>query len=116
MNGLERPWEYLHHLSYFLPQLEQIECDEFRETLSEKVGSPVVPLGTHGIYAKGNMENLSPTIAIKISRTSGKMENFYIGVYCSPDEIKSYNVLCKEFCDVFTWSYDDIPGIDPQIV
>ena len=74
MNGLEQPWENLHHRSYFLSKLEQIKCDDFSETSSKKVGSNVIPLGTHGIYAEGNIENLSPTIPINIPHTPGKIE------------------------------------------
>ena len=45
--------------------------------------------------ANGNMENLSPTICINISRDPGKVENVYIGADCSPDEIKEYTELFK---------------------
>jgi hypothetical protein len=58
----------MHHRSYFLPELSTIEQDDFRYTLSEMVGDPIVPLYTHGIYAEGNMENIYPTVMIDISR------------------------------------------------
>ena len=67
MSILEKPWGDLHHISYFLPKLDRIECDDYREILSEKVGRIVVPLGTTSNYAEGNMANLSPTIPINIS-------------------------------------------------
>ena len=35
LNGPERPWEELHHHSYFLLKLKWIEHDEFRITLSD---------------------------------------------------------------------------------
>ena len=89
MNGLEQPWEELNHRSYFLPELEWVEHDDFRMTLSESVGHPVVPLGTHGIYVEWNIVNLSPTISIKISRNPRKIENVYIVSYCSPNDIKA---------------------------
>ena len=54
--------------------------------------------------------------AIFQASTPGKVENVYIGVDCSPDEIKEYTELFKEFCDIFSWSYKEIPGIDPRIV
>ena len=66
--------------------------------------------------AKGNMANLSPTISINISRDPSKVENVYIGVSCSPNEIKEYIKLFKEFCDIFNCSYEEMPGIDPRIV
>jgi hypothetical protein len=47
--------------------------------------------------SEGNMENISPTIMIDISRTPGKIENVYIGADCSPEEIQIYIDLFKEF-------------------
>jgi hypothetical protein len=116
MNGSERPWDDMHHRSYFLPSLERIEQDDFRSTLSEIVGHAIVPLDTHDIYAEGNMASISPTISIDISHTPGKIENVNIGADCSPEEILIYTKLFKEFRDVFAWSYEEMPGIDPRIV
>jgi hypothetical protein len=75
----KKPWDDMHHQSYFLPSLERIKQDDFRSTLSEIVGHVVVPLYMHGIYAKGNMASISPTILIDISCTHGKIENVNIG-------------------------------------
>ena len=44
------------------------------------------------------------------------IEHVHIGVSCSPDEIKTYNCLFQEFRDVFVWSYEEMPNIDPSIV
>ena len=93
-----------------------MERDDFREILSENIGSPLVPLSSPGQMVNGNMANLSPTIPINISHDPGKIENIYIGVSCSPDEIKEYTELFKEFRDVFAWSYKEMPSIDPRIV
>ena len=106
MSGVEQPSEELHHQSYFLPKLDRMECDDFREILSQKIGIPVVPLSSPGLMADGNMANISPTIPIDISRDPGKIENVYIGEGCSLDEIKEYSELFKEFHDIFTWSYE----------
>jgi len=59
------------------------------------VGHVMVSLDMHGIYAKGNMENISPTVTIDISRTPGKIENVYINVDCSFKEIHIYTNLFK---------------------
>ena len=75
MSGVEPPWEELHHRSPFLPELDHMERDEFREILSEKIGSHVVPLSSPSQTADGNMENLSPTIPINISCDPSKVEN-----------------------------------------
>jgi hypothetical protein len=65
--------------------------------MSEIVGHPVVPLDKNDIYVEGNMENISPTIAIDIYRTPSKVENVCIGVDHSPEEIQTYTELFKEF-------------------
>ena len=72
-----------------------MECDEFREILSEKIDIPMVPLTSPNQMADGNMANLSPTIPINISCDPGKVENVYIGAGCSPNEIKEYTELFK---------------------
>ena len=53
MSGVEPPWEKLHHRSYFLPELDRIEHEDFREILNENIGSPVVPLISPGPMANG---------------------------------------------------------------
>ena len=40
-------WEELHHRSYFLPELDSLEHEDFRVVISERVGSPMVPLRIH---------------------------------------------------------------------
>ena len=116
MSGIEQPWEELHHRLNFLPKIDRLECDDFRVILSEKIGSPVVPLSSPGQMAEGNMANLSPMIPINISRDPAKVENVYIREGCSPDEIKEYTDIFKEFCDGFSWSYEEMLGIDPHNV
>ena len=44
------------------------------------------------------------------------MENIHVAVSCSPLELKSYRSLCRELRDVFSCSYEEIPGIDTSIV
>jgi hypothetical protein len=44
------------------------------------------------------------------------VENVFVGADCSPREIQLYTDLFKEFRDVFSWSYEEMSGIDPKIV
>jgi hypothetical protein len=44
------------------------------------------------------------------------VENVFIRSDCSPREIQIYTDLFKEFCNVFAWSYEEMPGINPKIV
>jgi hypothetical protein len=77
---------------------------------------PINLLATKDIYAEGNMATIAETIPINISRNPGVVENVFIGADCSPEEIHIYTDLFKEFYDVFAWSYEEMPGIDPKIV
>ena len=102
MYGVKPPWEELRHRSYFLPKLDHLECEDFRDILSERIGILVVPLSSPCPMANGKMVNISPTIPINISHDLGKIENVYIGVECSHAEIQEYTELFKEFRDIFS--------------
>ena len=87
MSGVEPPWEELHHRSYFLPELDCMEHEDFRAVLSQRVGSPMVPLSSPSPMADRKMANISSTIPINISREPGRIENVYIRAECSHAEI-----------------------------
>jgi hypothetical protein len=116
MMGLNRPWDDLHHRSYFLPELRRVEAGEFTSTMNGVVTHPFNPLEMHRVYAEGNMENTDETIPIDITKTPGVIENVFIGVDCSLEEIQVYIELFREFRDIFFWSYEEMPVIDPRIV
>jgi hypothetical protein len=116
MTSPNKPWDDLNHRSYFLPKLSRIKAEEFTLTMSRDRSCPISPLATHEVYAKGNMATIIETILINISRTPDIVENVFIGADCSPKEIQIYTDLFKEFRDVFSWSYEEMPGIDPKIV
>jgi hypothetical protein len=42
------------------------------------------------------------------------VENFFVGADFSPEEIQTYMNIFKEFRDIFAWSYEEMPGIDPK--
>jgi len=62
------------------------------------------------------MSVISQTIPMNISRNPNIIENVFIGADISPEEVQTYTDLFKEFRDVFTWSYEEMHGIDPFIV
>ena len=62
------------------------------------------------------MESIATTIPIDISKTPSVMENVFVGAECSPEEIQSYIKLFKEFHNVFSWSYEEILGIDSRVL
>ena len=79
--------------------------------LAGDLDTPINPLPREGIFAEGNMANISATIPINISANPNVVENVHIGANCSPEEIAIYTSLFKEFRGVFPWSYEDMIGI-----
>jgi hypothetical protein len=67
MTSLDKPWEDLHHRSYFLPELHRIEAGEFTITMTGDHSCPINLLATQEIYAEGNMVTIAETIPINIS-------------------------------------------------
>ena len=80
------------------------------------VDTPINPLPREGKFVEGNMEKISTTIPINISINPNVVENVHIGANYSPKEIVIYTAFFKEFRDIFSWSYEETPGIDPSIV
>jgi len=108
------PWEDLHHRSSFLPEIDRFENDfssvfsiEYVKELQSPIKNPDSEL---------NLGNISRTNPIDISVQPGIVENVHIGASCTENEIQKYKALFQEFRDVFAWSYEEMPGIDPTIV
>jgi hypothetical protein len=116
ITSLDILWDDVHHRSYFLLELIRIEVGEFTLTMTGNRYCTINPLATHVFYAQGNMETIIEMISIDIYRTPGGMENVLVGANCSPEEIRIYTDLFKEFCNIFTWSYEEMLDIDPRIV
>jgi hypothetical protein len=95
MNSSGKPWDDLHHRSYFLPELHRIKVGEFTITMTGDHPCPINLLATQEIYAEGNMATITETIPINISRNPGIIENVFIEADCSPEEIQIYTDLFK---------------------
>jgi hypothetical protein len=89
MTSPNKPWEDLHHRSYFLPKLSQIKAGEFTMTMTGDRSCHTNPLATHKIYVEGNIATISEMIPINISRTPGVIDNVFVGAYSSPEEMPS---------------------------
>lgn len=116
MSLKEAPWNDTHHCSSFLPG--QGAMSTYLEKLSSHfLTQPLqTPIMTHEAWSEGTMGNIMQTMPIEISIKPSVIENVHIGVTCSLDEIKIYTHLFQAFRDVFVWSYEEIPDIDPSIV
>jgi hypothetical protein len=87
MTSPNKPWEDLHHRSYFLPKLSRIKAGEFTVTMTGDRSCHTNPLATHKIYVEGNMATVAETMPINISRTPGVIDNVFVGAYNSPEEM-----------------------------
>jgi hypothetical protein len=112
----DTPWDDGHHHSILFLEQQTLENYQRILTPSTVVVISTVPQSTCDVFAEGNLSNISPTIPIDISVKPGIVENVHIGASCSPDEIVTYTSLFKEFHDIFSWSYEEMPGIDPSIM
>ena len=72
-----------------------------------------LPSTSYGVSSEGNMSNISKTITIDISVKLGVMETTTTRAKCSQGEIVLCKTLFQEFRDIFSWSYEEMPGIDP---
>jgi hypothetical protein len=112
----DTPWNDGHHNSILFLEQYTIESYQWISTSSIIVVISTIFESTNDVFFEGKLRNISPTIPLNISIKPGIVKNVHIGASCSPDEIVTYTSLFKEFRDVFTWSYEEIPGIDPEIV
>jgi hypothetical protein len=112
----DNPWDDGHHRSILFLEQQTLENYQWISTPSTVVVITTVPGPTQDLFVEGNLSNISPMIPIDISVKPGIVENVHIGASCSLDEIVTYTSLFKEFRDIFAWSYEEMPGIDPSIV
>ena len=91
--------------------------DHFTSMVSSNIVlNPQSSILTRSVDSEGNLCNITKTMPVDISMKLDISENIFIGRNSSPKEVQSYTSLFKEFRDVFTWTYEEIPRIDPFIV
>ena len=112
----EPPWDDNHHRSSFLPSLDEIEKYISSIFPRDIVDSPQSPILTQDTISEGNLGNISHTITVDISIKEGIVENIQLCANCSAAEVETYTTLFREFRDIFSWSYEEMSGIDPSIV
>jgi hypothetical protein len=116
MSMEDTPWDDGHHRSILFLEQHIVESYQWISTPSTVVVISTIPESTHDMFYEGNLSNISPMIPLDISIKPRVVENLHIGASCSHDKFVTYKSLFQEFCDVFTWSYEEMPCIDPDIV
>ena len=82
----------------------------------EIVDDPEFPILIFESKFEKNLENISTTAPLSIPVKLGITENIHIGVSCSFDEIQTFKALFKELCEIFSWPYEEMLGINLSIV
>jgi hypothetical protein len=116
MSMEDTPWDDGHHRSILFLKQHTIESYQRISTPSTIIVISSIPESTHDVLYEGNLSNISPTNPLDISIKPGVVENVHIIASCSNDEVVTYKSLFQEFRDIFAWSYEEMPGIDPNIV
>ena len=116
MNLGEPIWGDHHHKSSFLPNMAIVEKDINFIVPPDIVENPQSHSLTQDTLSKRNLANITLTISMDILKKPRVMENIHISKSCFLVEIKAYTSLFKELCDIFTWYYEEMIGIDPSIV
>jgi hypothetical protein len=118
------PWNALHHRALFLSQ-EAFDPPSQASICAIKTKDFIPsghidwfnnPIPTPDAFEEGNMANISPTVKINISIKPRIIEEITIGATCSPEELTAYKALFQEYRDIFSWSYTEMPSLDPSIV
>jgi hypothetical protein len=112
----DTPWDDGHHHSILFLENDTIESYQQISTLSTVFVISSVPESTQDVLYGGNLSNISNTFPLDISIKPRVVENVHIGASCSIDDVHTYKPLFQEFCEVFSWSYEEILGIDVDIV
>jgi hypothetical protein len=116
MSMEDTPWDDGHHHSILFLEQHTINGYQRLSTPSTIVIIYTIPKSTHDTFYKGNLSNISPTIPLDISIKPRVFENAHIGASCYHDEVVTYKSLFQEFCDAFAWSYEEMSGINLEIV
>lgn len=112
----ELPWDDLHHRYSFFPELDRLENDFSSIFTIDYVEESQNPISITSSDSEINLGNISTIVPIDISVKPGIVENIHIGTSCTIEEINTYKALFQEFRDIFSWSYEEIPGINPNTV
>ena len=101
----------------FFPSYSNLVKPDFLSFITfDIIENPHSPVLMQGANSEGNLCNVTQTIPIDMLVKIAIFEHVHIGQNYSAVEIETYMALFKEFQDVFAWSYEEIPRIDPSIV
>ena len=105
-----------HHRSSFLPNASSIEFDLVSLISNDIVSDLQTPVLLQDTDSEENICNITKTTLVYISVNPRTIEHVHVGQNCSTKETESYRAIFKELCDIFSWTYEEIHGIDPSIV
>ena len=93
-----------------------IDLDYDVEGLKETLILPWDILEALSRESKGSNHNIEETEVVNLAEESKKEKPVKIGVNFPKDMKDKLVALPKEFMKIFAWSYQDMPGLDIEIV
>ena len=95
---------------------ETIELEHDIEGLEEIMSLPSDILEALNRESKGSKPNIEETEVINLTDKGENEKPIKIGVNFPRDMKPKLIALLKEFREFFAWSYQDMPGLDTEIV
>jgi hypothetical protein len=104
MTSPNKPWDDLHHRSYFLPELSRIEAREFTLTMTGDRSCPINPLATHEVLLRVIWKlSLKPYRLISPEPLAlWRIRTVFFGSDCSPNEAHKHKVKCQYEIQIYT--------------
>ena len=109
-------WEDHHHRSSFLPNASSVDFYHISLISTGIVNNLQTPVLLQNINSEGNLCNITQTTPIDILVKLEIVDHVHVGQNCSTKETESYRALFKEFCASFSWTYEEMLGIDLSII
>ena len=96
--------------------IERIELEHDIIGLEEISSLPCDILEALNRESEGSKQNIEETEVVNLDNKGGNEKLDKIGVNFPKDMKHELRVLLKEFREIFAWSYQDMPGLDIEIV
>ena len=96
----------------FLPNTSSVSHDFASLIPTDIVNVPQSPILLQDTDSEGHLCNITQMNPIDISTKPDTIEHVHVGKNYSAHESEAYKALFKEFHDIFSWSYEEIPGLN----
>ena len=65
---------------------------------------------------EGSKPNIEELVVVNLAEEGEELKEVKIGTHFTIEQKDALITLLREFCEIFAWSYQDMPGLDTDIV